>query len=146
MALSMNASTPDPAANGWLPLPADGFSTLIGPLWHRPGADATPPRFALLTDQRHANFHGIVHGGLLMSFADTALGITVWELIGRQPCVTIQFSTQFLDAVHIGEFIEIDVEVLRHASSVVFARGVLRCGTRQVVSVEGVWKVLRGRG
>ena len=146
MAVSMNAPIPDPAADGWLPLPGDGFSTLIGPLWRRPGTDEAPSRFALLTDQRHANFHGIVHGGLLMSFGDTALGITVWELIDRQPCVTIQFSTQFLDAVHVGEFIEIDVEVLRRSSSVVFARGVLRCGVRQVVAVEGVWKVVRGRG
>lgn len=145
MALPMSASIPDPADDGWLPLRGDGFATLIGPLWHRPSVDGAP-RFALLTDPRHANFHGIVHGGMLMSFADTALGITVWELIGRQPCVTIQFSTQFLDAVHIGEFVEIDVEILRRSSSVVFARGMLRCGARQLVSVEGVWKILRGRG
>ena len=63
----MDHPSPDPAAAGWLPLSGDGFATLIGPLWHRPGADGTPPRFAMLADARHANFHGVVHGGMLMS-------------------------------------------------------------------------------
>lgn len=141
----MDHPAPDPAAAGWLPLPGDGFATLIGPLWHRPGADGAPPRFAMLADARHANFHGVVHGGMLMSFADTALGITIWEVMNRQPCVTIQFGMQFLDAVQVGEFVEADVEVLRRSATVVFARGTLRRGAQQVGSVEGVWKVLRAR-
>ena len=48
----MDHPSPDPAAAGWLPLSGDGFATLIGPLWHRPGADGTPPRFAMLADAR----------------------------------------------------------------------------------------------
>ena len=141
----MDHPSPDPAGDGWLPMPGDGFATLIGPFWHRPGADGAPPRFAMLADARHANFHGVVHGGMLMSFADTALGITIWEVMNRQPCVTIQFGMQFLDAVQVGEFVEADVEVLRRSATVVFARAMLRRGAQQVGSVEGVWKVLRAR-
>ena len=139
----MVASIPNPAAAGWLPLANDGYASLIGPLWHRPGANVEATRFAMLADRRHVNFHSIVHGGMLMSFADTALGVTVWEMADRQPCVTIQFGMQFLDAVQVGDFIEIDVEVLRRSSSVVFVRGTLRCGAKPVGAVEGVWKMLR---
>ena len=141
----MTASLPDPASDGWLPLANDGYASLIGPFWHRPGTDGQAPRFAMLADGRHVNFHGIVHGGMLMSFADTALGVTVWETAGRQPCVTIQFGAQFLDAVQVGDFIEIDVEVLRRSASVVFVRGTLRCGAKPVGAVEGVWKMLRAK-
>lgn len=142
----MQDTVPDPASAGWLPLPGDSFATLIGPLWYRPGVDGAPSRFAMLADQRHTNFLGVVHGGMLMSFADTALGVTVWETMGRQPCVTIQFGIQFLDSAQTGDFVESDVEVLRRSSTVVFVRGMLRCGARQVASVEGVWKMLRPRG
>lgn len=145
----MNDAThdaPDPAAAGWRPLPADGFAGHAGPVLYKPGDGGEPPVFAMLTDGRHTNIHGIVHGGALMTFADTGLGITVWETSGRKPCVTVQFGFQFLDAVHPGEFVELDAEVLRRSSSVVFMRGTLRCGTRRVASAEGVWKLIRPRG
>lgn len=135
----------DPASAGWSLLASDSYTNLIGPLWHRRDVDGNAPRFAMLSDRQHVNFHGIVHGGMLMSFADTALGITVWEMVGQQPCVTIQFGMQFLEAVQVGDFIEIDVEVLRRSLTVVFVRGTLRCGTKPVGSVEGVWKMLRAK-
>ena len=133
----------DPAAAGWSLLRASGFPDHVGPLWLRRGGEL--PRFAMLADERHTNVHGIVHGGMIMTFADTGLGITVWEAMGRQPCVTIQFAVQFLDAVRPGDFVELDAEVLRRSASVVFVRGTLRCGERRVASVDGVWKMIRAR-
>lgn len=141
----MTASAPDPAALGWSLLPGGGFPAHAGPLWYRPGADGGTPMFAMLADERHTNVHGIVHGGMLMTFADTGLGITVWEALGRTPCVTIQFSIQFLDAVRPGDFVELDAEVLRTSASVVFVRGVLRCGDRRIAAADGVWKAIRPR-
>ena len=104
-----------------------------------------PPLFAMLADERHTNVHGIVHGGMLMTFADTGMGITVWEALGRKPCVTIQFNIQFLDAAQPGEFLELDVQVLRQSSTVVFVRGLVRSGERQVAAADGVWKTIRPR-
>lgn len=139
----MNDAPLDPAAAGWSPLRASGFPDHVGPLWVREGDGL--PRFAMLADGRHTNIHGIVHGGMLMTFADTGLGITVWEAMGRQPCVTIQFAIQFLDAARPGDFVELDAEVLRRSSSVVFVRGTLRCGERRVAAADGVWKMIRPR-
>ena len=135
----------NPATQGWQPLALDrGFPALVGPFWTRRDTDA-PPRYAMLAEERHTNVHGIVHGGMIMTFADTGLGLTVWDAVGRRPCVTIQFACQFLDAVHPGEFLELDAEVLRRSSTVVFMRGTLRVGTRVTGSVDGVWKLIRGR-
>jgi len=131
-----------PEALGWAPLILDrGFPVLVGPLWTR--RDGAMPRFAMLAEERHTNIHGIVHGGMMMTFADTGLGLTVWEAVGRRPCVTIQFACQFLDATHPGEFVELEAVILRQSSSVVFVRGGMRVGTRMVGEVNGVWKLLR---
>ena len=140
------ASDTSDSAAGWRPLPYDGFPAQAGPILYKPARDGGLPLFAMRADGRHTNVHGIVHGGALMTLADTGLGITVWEASGRKPCVTVQFGIQFLDAVHPGEFVELDAEVLRRSSSVVFVRGMLRCGARQVASVEGVWKLIRPKG
>ena len=146
----MDAPPFDPALQGWRPLPADGFPALVGPLWYRKDdgprggpEGAALPRFAMLADARHRNIHGIVHGGMVMTFADTGLGITVAEAMGGD-CVTIQFACQFLDATRPGDFVELDAEILRRSSTVVFMRGTLRVGRRVTGAVDGVWKVIRG--
>jgi len=149
-ACTMTDQTPfDPALHGWRPLPVGGFPAHVGPFWHRadtgPDDAPGPPRFAMLADARHLNIHGIVHGGMVMTFADTGLGITVWHAMDRRPCVTVQFGCQFLDAVHPGDFVELDAEVLRRSSTVVFMRGTLRVGARVTGAVEGVWKMVRPR-
>lgn len=133
----------NPATQGWQPLALDrGFPALVGPFWTRRDTDA-PPRYAMLAEERHTNVHGIVHGGMIMTFADTGLGLTVWDAVGRRPCVTIQFACQFLDATRPGEFVEMDTAILRQSATVVFVRAALRVGTRTVAEANGMWKLLR---
>ena len=76
-----------------------------------PGADRPLPgpprrrrgwRYGFLAEQRHLNIGGVVHGGMLMSFADDVLGMTVWEAAGRKPCTTVQLNTQFIAPVQAG--------------------------------------------
>lgn len=135
----------DPTSAGWRPLPMEGLAAVVGPLWRRAGIEGGLPCFAMMADGRHTNTLGIVHGGMLMTFADTGLGIAVWEAMGRNPCVTVQFGMQFLDAGHPGDFLELDAEVLRRSRSIVFVRGIVRCGTRRVASADGVWKMIRAK-
>lgn len=133
----------DPRAAGWKPLPAEDYPALIGPFWARrePG-EVRAWRYGFLAEKRHGNLGGVVHGGMLMSFADDVLGMTVWEAAGRKPCTTVQLSTHFISPARIGEFVEGRAEVLRATRTVVFVRGLLTVGDRTVVSAEGVWKIL----
>ena len=130
----------DLAAAGWKPMPAEDYPALIGPfLARREGAGW---RYGFVAEQRHLNRGGVVHGGMLMSFADDALGATVWQSVGNKPCTTVQLSTQFVSPVRLGELVEVRAEVLRATRTVVFVRGVLEVGGRAVVHADGVWKIL----
>src|SRR3712207_8296997 len=51
-------------------------------------------RYGFVAEARHINLGGVVHGGMLMSFADDVLGMTVWEAAGRKPCTTVQLNTR----------------------------------------------------
>ncbi|TPG59047.1 PaaI family thioesterase [Roseomonas nepalensis] len=133
----------DPAAEGWSPRPPQGFTGLTGPLWSRPGGDGWA--YGVLADERHANGHGIVHGGMLVTLLDNTLGITVSHATGRRPGVTMQLNTQFLSAARPGEFLEARGEVLRLAHSVAFVRGTIHVGDRLVAAGDGVWKLLSER-
>jgi uncharacterized protein (TIGR00369 family) len=137
----------DPRTAGWKPLPAEDYPALIGPFWARrePGeakGEVRAWRYGFVAEKRHANLGGVVHGGMLMSFADDVLGMTVWEAAGRKPCTTVQLNTHFISPARIGEFVEGRAEVLRATRTVVFVRGMLMVGERTVVSADGVWKIL----
>jgi uncharacterized protein (TIGR00369 family) len=132
----------DPAAQGWSLREPVGFSGLTGPFWWRQEGDGWA--YGLLAEARHANGHGIIHGGMLVTLCDNTLGLTVWHAAGRKPCVTVQLNTQFLASVRPGEFIEGRGEILRRGRSMVFVRGVLTVGDRMVAAADGVWKLLDG--
>ncbi|HEY8386032.1 MAG TPA: PaaI family thioesterase [Porticoccaceae bacterium] len=133
------------AAAGWQRLEVDGFSGLAGPIWmHR---DESGGRTAgLIIDERHTNSHmGTLHGGALMTLADIALGWGASEAIGGTHCATISMQTHFVSVARIGEFVVCRPEVVRTSPQLVFMRGLMTVGERNVASVEGIWKVLAPR-
>ncbi len=103
--------------------------------------------YGLLTEVHHTNPNGVIHGGVLMAFADHGLSILAWEAAERAPCTTIQLNTHFLDAIKPGEFIVLRGEVTRRTRGLVFVRGVIGVGDgetfRDVGAIDGIWRVLR---
>jgi acyl-coenzyme A thioesterase PaaI-like protein len=113
---------------------------LIGPLWQQgEGQDLT---FGFLAEEKHLNRRGVVHGGMLMAFADQSLGLTAREIIGGLPQATIQLDTHFIAPAVAGEFITVRAEVVRRTRSILFMRGTLAVGERAVATSQGIWKVL----
>lgn len=127
-------------AEGWRPLRMGDVTEFIGPYVQR----RTPKGYVygFQTDDRHANVNGVIHGGMLVTFVDQALGSTVYEALGRRRGATAQLNTMFVGAVKPGEFLECDAEVVRITRSLVFIRGILRVGDRTVLAADGVWKIL----
>lgn len=117
-----------------------GFSTLVGPILARREGDKWA--YAFQSGPQHENRQGAVHGGMLMTFADHAIGAIAWEAGGRRKCVTMQLDSQFLTAAIAGDFIECRGRVVRSARSVIFMAGELTVGERVVLSATGIWKVV----
>ncbi len=130
----------DPAAHGWEPYRDEGFIGLVGPFWTRRSGDSY--RYAFLAEPKHHNRRGIVQGGLLMTFADRAMGMTCWYANERQPQATVQLDVHFIDAVQIGEFVEARCEVVRRTRSLIFMSAALVARSRVVATANGVWKTL----
>lgn len=143
-AATAGPDTFDPAAHGWKIMKGPGFSSLVGPIWAKRAStgDGEAWRYAFLAEEKHENRQGAVHGGMLMTFADHAIGFVAWEAAGRRKCVTMQLENQFLAAVKHGDFVECDTEIVRAAKTVIFLRGVLKVKGRPVMAANGIWKVI----
>jgi uncharacterized protein (TIGR00369 family) len=131
----------DPAAAGWELLSGSGFPEAVGQLWFRREGESGRA-YGLLTDARHNNGRGVVHGGILATIIDHALGNAVHRAVRPHRCATIHLDLQYLTPANPGEFVEARTEIVRRTRSVVFVRGQLSVAGRQVLSASGIWKVL----
>ncbi|MCJ2026819.1 PaaI family thioesterase [Methylobacterium sp. J-067] len=129
----------DPAASGWVHIEDEGFIATVGPLYVRDGV------YAFRASQKHANLIGVVHGGMLMSFADRAMGVTAMAAADGASCVTIQLEMKFLEAGRMDDWLTCESTVVKRTGSLVFMRGEVRDGERLVATGDGVWKILRSQ-
>lgn len=131
-------------AAGWDCIKPGGFTGHVGALWRRE-TDAGQ-EVGLLVEEHHANNHiGTVHGGVIMTFADNALGMGVSRALGASNCATVSMQTQFVASARIGDFLICCPEVVRRSRQLVFMRGLVCEGDKTVASAEGIWKVLENR-
>lgn len=131
----------DPRAQGWRENQEPGFTAFIGPLWEKE-VDGRM-RYGLLTRDLHGNLNGIVHGGVIATFADFALALESRRINDGAKQSTIQLDLHYIDAGRIGEFLESECEVTRQTRSVTFVTGRILAGSRIVATALGIWKIQR---
>ena len=95
-------------------------------------AEANGPWFEKIEDGRlirgfrpgphHANTLGIVHGGMLATFLDSAMGSTVLHVLQRR-CVTVRLSLDYLMPGRIGDWLQAEAEVVGHDENMAQVRG-----------------------
>lgn len=129
----------DLIAAGWTLDPDDGFVGHVGGLWRRElGADT---QVAFIARPFHANRNGVVHGGMLMTFIDRAMGQRARKVTGAVRGATVSLTHQFLAPVRIGDLVVMTPEVVRQTSKMVFLTGTAHVGEEPVVQAQGVWRV-----
>jgi uncharacterized protein (TIGR00369 family) len=134
-------SEQDLRTSGWEGYDAPGFTGEVGTLWTRREGDRVA--VAMVTGQRHQNhLANTVHGGVLMTFADNALGTAVVHSLGAVLCSTVSLQTQFVSPGKIGEVLWCQPEVVRKGRRLVFVRGLICAGERVVATADGIWNIL----
>ena len=119
-----------------------GFSDHVGPFYVRKPLNGHTLAFGFRVGRQHINQGGVVHGGMLVTFVDHALGAMVFVGAGRRPCSTIALDCNFVAPGRLGDWVECTGEIVRATSSVMFMEGRLRAGERALLQAKGIWKVL----
>jgi len=88
----------------------------------------------------HRNRRGVVHGGVVSSLLDTALGAAVISAIPKEWwCATTSLSVEFLEGAREGRLVATG-RVLRKGGRVAFAGGEVRDSRgRLVATAQGSW-------
>ncbi len=119
----------------------DPFEDTIGPFFYRQETDGTV-RCAFVSERKHMNGGGMLHGGLLMSFADFALFAIAKEHLDGM-AVTVGFNSEFVSAGPENALIEASGEVTKATRSILFVRGKIYTGDTTILTFSGILKKLR---
>ena len=120
---------------------ASVYSRHIGPSYARKEADGAS--LIQPTLPHMCNSGGVLHGGYMMSFADSAVTRAAGLTTGMAPS-TVAFAAEFLSAGTATTPIATRVEVPRHGKSLAFVRGLLEQDGRKLLSYSATIK-LRSR-
>jgi uncharacterized protein (TIGR00369 family) len=120
-----------------------GFNKFIGPLFRLPDAEnGDVKRFVFAVADKHMNGSGSVHGGMLMSFLDTAMSRTSRLDIGAKSCSTVSLNCDFVGPGKLGDVIEARVRVTRRTRTMAFMAAELVVGDRVLAVATGLWKII----
>ncbi len=119
----------------------DPFEDMIAPFYfNEEGEDI---KCAFVAERRHCNGHGILHGGLLMTFADFSLFALARRDLEGGSGVTVGFNAEFISAGHKDTLIEATGEVTRATRSLLFVRGTIFSGDTTIMTFSGILKRIR---
>lgn len=136
----MDASPPE----GYAPLfRSSPFLDRIGPFYsHGRGAGM---KIGLRVLEHHLNGRGQLHGGMLMTLADIALGYAM-STSAEPPiqAVTSSLSADFAGAAKLGDWVESAADIQKVGRTLAFANVYLSVGDQRIVRASGIFAVQSG--
>jgi len=117
---------------------------LIGPLYFR--GEGKDLAIGLRAEAKHCNSRGTVHGGILATLADVALGYTM-AFASDPPSnlVTASLSLDYAGTARAGDWLQAHVDVQKQGSRLSFANCYILVGEQRIVRASAVFAVA-GRG
>jgi uncharacterized protein (TIGR00369 family) len=143
---SLAASPVSPAddpPDGFERLPAhSGFIAHFGTLYWHPQRRIVGIRIG----ERHLNHLGVPHGGMLATLADTAIGLVINRFSGaQQQSVTVHLGLDYLNAAHVGDWVEAHVDIDKLGARLRFASCKLIAGERCLLKANATFAVVASR-
>ena len=119
----------------------DPCEDYVGPFYYR--LVEGKREYAFRASEKHCNVTGIVHGGILMTFADFSLCMEATDHYAEEDCVTGSFSGDFVSAAQVGELVECHANVTRKTGSLVFVTGEILTDEDVIFTFSAVVKRLK---
>ena len=110
------------------------------PLYSRKADDAVV--LGLRAGRAHTNSRGFVHGGLIASLADNAMGLSCARRLGGVAgLVTVNLTVDFLGSAFDGQWLEFDTVFVKPGSTLCFAQAFVTADGQPCARTNAVFRV-----
>jgi uncharacterized protein (TIGR00369 family) len=128
---------------GFVPHPIGGdFVHLTGPFYLR--HEGALVLLGFRVEPRHTNIMGICHGGMMATFCDMLLPISVHRKsaeVGLRFLPTVSLQIDYLAPVPLGAWVQAEAQILRTTRTLVFAQALVTADDAPAARVSGVFKI-----
>lgn len=124
------------------PRPDEGYGKLLGITIERGEARA---RSSIQVRPELLNPHGVLHGGVMYSLADQAMGAAVYSLLEEaESCATIEIKIVYIAPVAEGQ-VECEARVVNKGRRVAVLEADVQNGGRMVAKALGTFAIFGQR-
>ncbi|WP_419912511.1 PaaI family thioesterase [Hoeflea sp.] len=119
------------------------FIDMAGPLYYQVTDDGL--LIAFRAEEKHCNSRGFVHGGMLSTAADIALGYSAGDFPdGNRAMVTTSITIDFAGSARLGDWVVFKTDVQKVGRMVAFANTYAHVGEKRIARASGIFSVLDG--
>ncbi len=94
----------------------------------------------------HTNSRGLVHGGLITTLADNAMGLScAAQMSEPQRLVTVNLGIDFLGSANIGQWLAVETNFVKLGGSICFAQCLVTADGVPCARANGTFKVIRAK-
>ena len=134
--------------------PPDGFSphfrrSNVTDPWEPIYSRVLPDRvqIGLYLREPHCNSRGLVHGGLIATLADNAMGLSCGQVSKAsnsdvKGLVTISLTTDYVSSARLGAWLVVDTDFVKVGRSVTFAQAKIFGDGKVIATASATFKVL----
>ena len=91
----------------------------------------------------HTNSRGLIHGGLIASLADNAMGYSCALVMGwTTSLVTISLAVDYVGSAEIGQWLAVESEVIRTGATLCFAQCLVTADGSVIARANGTFRVV----
>jgi uncharacterized protein (TIGR00369 family) len=112
------------------------------PIYSRRTADAVIIGLRLATP--HTNSRGLIHGGLIASLADIAMGHSCGvKLGGGARLVTVGLAVDFTGTAQIGQWLSVESQVIKTGGTLCFVQSLVTADGVVIARANGTFRVIK---
>lgn len=117
------------------------FTELIGPIYEK--RDGSGLIIGMVAGEKHCNARGMVHGGMLGTLADIAMGYSaVSSTKPPRRLVTTSQTVDYVSRAEQGDWIEVHTDVQKVGRSTAFANCYFHVGSKRIARASAVFSVI----
>jgi uncharacterized protein (TIGR00369 family) len=127
----------DLLAKGWLPIEDESFMATLGQAFQRSAGESIET--AIQTDSRHQNLAGTVHGGVIMTLVDRAIGINCRRVRADSPSATLTTTINFQRPARTGSLLIATCRIRKSGRTMIFAEADVTADDALIASASAIF-------
>jgi uncharacterized protein (TIGR00369 family) len=136
----MDAVESSQVPEGFIPHPRKSAVTdPWEPIWARQLEQSV--QLAVRISPAHCNARGFLHGGVIASLADNAMGLTLALTTGT-PAVTVSLTVDYVRTAEPGKWLQVEPRVIRAGGKLGFVDALVTADGETVARASATFRVL----